>query len=94
MNPPPGCVLAIAPYREERTKLGQGDLLVVYSDGVTEAASTAEEEYGEQRLIEVLAEHRTEPADAIVKAIMDSVSRFSLGAPQADDITVVVARRV
>jgi serine phosphatase RsbU (regulator of sigma subunit)/pSer/pThr/pTyr-binding forkhead associated (FHA) protein len=87
-------VLEIAPYREDRTKFGLGDLLVIYSDGVTEATSTTEEEYGEQRLIDVLAQHRTEPSDAIVKAIMESVSQFSLGAAQADDITVVVAKRV
>jgi sigma-B regulation protein RsbU (phosphoserine phosphatase) len=87
-------VLEIAPYKEDRTKLGPGDVLVIYSDGVTEAASTAEEEYGEQRLMDVVAQHRTEPADAIVKAVMDSVSQFSLGAAQADDITVVVAKRL
>ncbi len=87
-------VLEIAPYHEERTKLAPGDTLVIYSDGVTEAASVAEEEYGEQRLIDVVAQHRAEPADAIVKAVMDSVSQFSLGAAQADDITVVVAKRV
>jgi serine phosphatase RsbU (regulator of sigma subunit) len=87
-------VLDIAPYREERTKFGQGDLLVIYSDGVTEAASTTDEEYGEERLVEVVTQHRNEPADAIVKAVMDSVSQFALGAPQADDITVIVAKRV
>jgi len=87
-------VLDIAPYNEDHTKFGPGDLLVIYSDGVTEANSTAEEEYGEERLIEVLQQHRTEAADAIVKAVMDSVAQFALGAPQADDITVVVAKHV
>jgi len=87
-------ILDIAQYPEERTKFGPGDLLVIYSDGVTEANSTTEEEYGEERLIEVLTRHRNEPADTIVKAVMDSVAQFALGAPQADDITVVVAKRV
>jgi sigma-B regulation protein RsbU (phosphoserine phosphatase) len=87
-------ILEIAPYREERTKFGAGDTLVIYSDGVTEANSVSEEEYGEERLIEVLSQHRNEPADAIVKAVMDSVSQFATGAAQADDITVVVAKRL
>jgi sigma-B regulation protein RsbU (phosphoserine phosphatase) len=86
-------VLAIAPYSEQRAKLGPGDLLVVYSDGVTEAANMAEEEFGEERLIEVLKRRRTESSDAIVSAVMESLNRFTSGAPQADDITLVVAKR-
>jgi phosphoserine phosphatase RsbU/P len=86
-------VLSIAPYGEQHTKLGPGDLLVVYSDGVTEAANTAEEEYGEERLIEVLKSRRTEAPDAIVAAVMESLNHFTSGAPQADDITLVVAKR-
>jgi phosphoserine phosphatase RsbU/P len=85
-------VLDIAPYKEDLTKFTPGDLLVIYSDGVTEANNTADEEYGETRLIEELTKHRNESADTIVKAVMDSVAQFSLGAPQADDITVVVAK--
>jgi len=86
-------VLSIAPYDEQHTQLGPGDLLVVYSDGVTEAANTAEEEYGEERLIEVLKSRRTDSPDAIVAAVMDSLNAFTSGAPQADDITLVVAKR-
>jgi sigma-B regulation protein RsbU (phosphoserine phosphatase) len=86
-------VLAIAPYSEQQAQLGPGDLLVVYSDGVTEAANMAEEEYGEERLIEVLKRRRTDSSDTIVSAVMESVNRFTSGAPQADDITLVVAKR-
>jgi sigma-B regulation protein RsbU (phosphoserine phosphatase) len=86
-------VLAIAPYNEQQARLGPGDLLVVYSDGVTEAANTAEEEYGEERLIEVLKRRRTDSSDTIVSAVMESLNRFTSGAPQADDITLVVAKR-
>jgi sigma-B regulation protein RsbU (phosphoserine phosphatase) len=87
-------VLSIAPYREERIPLGFGDLLAIYSDGVTEAVNTSGEEYGEQRLIDVLQSRRSESADAIVGAVMESVNQFTLGAPQADDITLVVAKRL
>jgi sigma-B regulation protein RsbU (phosphoserine phosphatase) len=86
-------VLAIAPYSEQQARLGPGDLLVVYSDGVTEAANIAEEEYGEERLIEVLKRRRTDSSDTIVNAVMESLNQFTSGAPQADDITLVVAKR-
>ncbi|PWU11531.1 MAG: hypothetical protein C5B51_02515 [Terriglobia bacterium] len=86
-------VLSIAPYSEQETQLAAGDLLVVYSDGVTEAGNTVEEEYGEQRLIEVLRSRRADSPNAIVSAVMESLNRFTLGAPQADDITLVVAKR-
>ena len=86
-------VLSVAPYREEHLHLEPGDLLVIYSDGVTEATSVAGEEYGEERLIEVLENRRGDSAEAILNAVMDSLNRFSAGAPQADDITLMVAKR-
>lgn len=86
-------ILPVARYGEQRARLGKGDLLVIYSDGVTEANDTAEEEFGEERLTEVLKQHRAEPAGIIVNAVTEAVSRFSAGAPQADDITLIVAKR-
>ena len=86
-------VLSIAPYQEQQTRLNPGDLLVVYSDGVTEAANTAEEEYGEERFIQLLRERRTGSAEEVVAAVRQAVNQFTLGAPQADDITVMVAKR-
>ncbi len=86
-------ILPIAKYAEQQARLGKGDLLVIYSDGVTEATDMAEDEYGEERLTEELRKRRGESADTIVTAITESVSRFVAGAPQADDITLVVAKR-
>lgn len=86
-------ILPVAPYSEQRASLGPGDLLVIYSDGVTEATNTAEEEYGEQRLIDTLKQHRGDSATAIVSAVTSSVSQFTSGAAQADDITLMVAKR-
>jgi sigma-B regulation protein RsbU (phosphoserine phosphatase) len=91
-----GLVLGIQPnepYREQRTHLGAGDLLVLYSDGVTEARNAAEQEFGEERLIAVLKRHSHEPAQAIIDAVMDSLTRFAAGAPLNDDVTLVVAKR-
>jgi len=87
-------ILPIARYGEQRTSLNKGDMLVLYSDGVTEANDTEQNEYGEERFIEVLRQHRTEPATAIVEAVTKSLAEFAAGAPQADDITLLVAKVV
>jgi serine phosphatase RsbU (regulator of sigma subunit) len=86
-------VLPIAPYREMHAQLERGDMLVLYSDGVTEATNLAYEEFDEERFIEVLKRHRTEPAAEIVQAVVKSLAEFAAGAPQADDITLLVAKR-
>ena len=87
-------ILPGAPYSEMRMHLNKGDMLVLYSDGVTEATNIDLVEYAEERFIEVLKEHRTEPAHAIVDAVTKSLAEFAAGAPQADDITLVVAKVV
>ena len=87
-------LLPMAPYREMRVRLEPGDLLALYSDGVTEADNTAEEEFGEERLIEALRQNRTEPAEAIVQAVRNALAGFTAKAPQADDITLVIAKRL
>jgi len=87
-------IVPFAPYKEERLQLNKGDMLVLYSDGVTEANNPDYEEYGEERFMKVLAEHRTEPATTIVQAVTKSLFEFTSGAAQADDITLSVARLV
>lgn len=87
-------ILPIAPYREQHTRLEPGDMLVLYSDGVTEANNVNHDEYDEPRFIEVLTANRERPALEIVDAVTKSLAEFTAGAPQADDITLVVAKRV
>jgi serine phosphatase RsbU (regulator of sigma subunit) len=87
-------LLPMAPYRQMRVRLDPGDLLALYSDGVTEANNTADEEFGEERLIEALRQHRAEPAETIVQAVRTALAAFTAGAPQADDITLVIAKRL
>jgi serine phosphatase RsbU (regulator of sigma subunit) len=92
-----GPVLGIVPfahYSEESAHLEKGDMLVLYSDGVTEANNPDFEEYGEERFIEVLVRNRNEPATAIVEAVTKSLAEFTAGAAQADDITLSLARRL
>jgi sigma-B regulation protein RsbU (phosphoserine phosphatase) len=92
-----GPVIGILPhidYQEFRAKLSEGDALVIYSDGVTEAANPNDEELETEGLAEVVKKHRGEEAPAIIKEINKAVAVYTAGAPQADDITVIVARRV
>jgi serine phosphatase RsbU (regulator of sigma subunit) len=87
-------LLPMAPYGEMQARLDPGDILALYSDGVTEANNTADEEFGEERLIEALRRHRAEPAETIVQAVRTALAEFTAGAPQADDITLVIAKRL
>jgi phosphoserine phosphatase RsbU/P len=85
-------ILSIAPYSEMHAKLAPGDMLVLYSDGVTEATNNNFEEFDEIRFIDVLKKHRKNPAPTIVQAVNAALNEFAAGAPQADDITLVVAK--
>ncbi len=73
-----------------RTSLGAGDLLVAYSDGITEAEREGAH-YGEERLLEVLRAHAEAGPDAILSAVLASVLDFGAG-EQSDDLTLMVAR--
>ncbi|MBM3748491.1 MAG: FHA domain-containing protein [Acidobacteria bacterium] len=91
-----GPVLGIMPalsFQEHRVSFEPGDALLLYSDGVTEAANAEGEEFGEERLAELLAASRESGAERIVDAVHDAVEQWLAGQPPADDITVVAARR-
>lgn len=91
-----GPVLGILPamtYERQQCHMDPGDLLVLYSDGVTEAANPAGEEF-EDRLPELAAKFRDRTAAEIVEAIHEAVKEWIAGQAPADDVTVVVARRV
>ncbi len=81
-----------APYSDEETQLQPGDVLVTFSDGVTEALNTAGEEYSEARLIEEVQKYRTAPLGDFLQAVITSVQAFAAGAQQSDDVTVLVLR--
>ncbi|HET9838375.1 MAG TPA: SpoIIE family protein phosphatase [Candidatus Angelobacter sp.] len=71
--------------------LSAGDMLAIYTDGVTEALNSAEEEFGEERLVNVLDRHRDRPAGDVLAAVVEAVRGHSTG-EQSDDITLVAAR--
>jgi sigma-B regulation protein RsbU (phosphoserine phosphatase) len=73
-----------------RARLAPGDLLVLFSDGITEAARDDGEEFGESRLIEELLALGGDSAEAIVFGVLRRVQEFS-GSAQSDDLTLLVA---
>jgi sigma-B regulation protein RsbU (phosphoserine phosphatase) len=78
-------------YEEGAVQLDQGDLVLAYTDGVTEAVNPAGEEWGEEGLLRAAAEHDAQSADEMVEGIFRSMDEFSLG-HQTDDATVLVLR--
>ena len=85
-------LFADARYEQEHLQLAGGDLLVMFSDGVTEAMNPADEEYGEARVEAVVSEHRAEPTEVVLQLLLESVRQFAHGAPQNDDVTALVVR--
>jgi serine phosphatase RsbU (regulator of sigma subunit) len=82
-----------AEYREGRTQLQMGDVLVIYSDGVTEAASPSGEEFGPTRLYEVVSRNIDASAAGVRDRIESALTKFSQGTQAADDITLVIVKR-
>ncbi|MBN1997217.1 SpoIIE family protein phosphatase [candidate division KSB1 bacterium] len=80
------------PYSTDLARLDKGDSLVIYSDGVTEAMNPDEEEYGEERLYQLIQSVYDEPARNIQDKLIESVKTFTQGHPQSDDITLVVIK--
>jgi sigma-B regulation protein RsbU (phosphoserine phosphatase) len=89
---PPLGVMADPVYREERTTLSRGDLLVLFTDGVTEAEDATETDYGDARLEAVVREAVSLPPRDVCRRVLEAVAAFEAGREQNDDITVVAAR--
>lgn len=88
-------ILPMATYEQRTCRLGPGDALLLFSDGVTEPVNpNGDEEFGEERLARVLAGLRGQSAESIIKCVNQKVEEFTAGAPPADDITLVVAKRL
>ncbi len=74
--------------------LEPGDTLVIYTDGITEAANPEEDEYGLERLIQVCTENRQKDLEELSSAIEADLQQFAEGVPFADDRTMVMVRRL
>ena len=92
-----GIALGLFPriaYTAQTFQLHEGDILAIYSDGVTEANDISEQEFSLERLISVLKAQREQPANQIVDAVFDEIDAFVGAAPQFDDITLMVMKRL
>lgn len=79
-------------YEQEDVWLVPGDTLVLFSDGITEALSAAGEEFGEDRVQDVVGRWAAETPESILHRLLDAVREFSAGTSQFDDLTAVVLR--
>jgi sigma-B regulation protein RsbU (phosphoserine phosphatase) len=82
----------MAPYTGDQIKLKPGDIMMLYSDGVTEAQNLAAEEFGEARLVEVMERYSRGTADVILEQTINAVKEFAHGAEQYDDVTALVVK--
>jgi phosphoserine phosphatase RsbU/P len=79
-------------YREGQIPLEAGDVLVAYTDGVSEAMNGSDVEWGEERLMNAVWPNRTAPSAGLIDRIMAAADAFVADAPQYDDMTLVVVR--
>jgi phosphoserine phosphatase RsbU/P len=91
-----GTILGILPggrYERGATRLDPGDVLVLYTDGVTEGAREGGEQWGEERTLAAVTRLRSESCARIADALARAVREFEGASGATDDVTLVVARR-
>jgi sigma-B regulation protein RsbU (phosphoserine phosphatase) len=81
-------------YRQGSVMLATGDILVAFTDGISEAMNAADEEWGEERLVDAVGPNGAMPARTLIDRLMTSADAFVAGAPQHDDMTLLVVRAV
>jgi sigma-B regulation protein RsbU (phosphoserine phosphatase) len=74
-------------------QLSIGDVLVIYSDGLTDAANGSEEMFGEERLLEIIRQQAPAGGAALKETILNAITAFTMGMPQTDDITFLVIEK-
>lgn len=80
-------------YRTESTHLRKGDVLLLYTDGVSEAVNQEGELFGEKRLTDILCDHQERSAKEITQAILEEVEKFDAKSEHSDDKTIVIIKR-
>ncbi len=80
------------PFEEETVDIQPGDTLVIYSDGITESFNEKDDEFGEDRLEEILKKNVTRSPEEMIASVIDAVNAHAGKMPQADDMTMVVLK--
>lgn len=89
---PPVGLFPSSEYQTGTLQTAGGDLLLLFTDGISEAMNSADEEWGEEQLIEMLQGSGQECSDQILRRILEAADAFVDGAPQHDDMTLMVFR--
>ncbi len=89
---PPVGLFRPAQYEQAELQLTPGDLMILYTDGISEAENPSEDEWGEEALISAVRTSGTATPAEMISTIMRCADAFASGAPQHDDMTLVVAR--
>jgi sigma-B regulation protein RsbU (phosphoserine phosphatase) len=82
-----------ASWQQKILKFSPGDVLVMYTDGITEAHNPQGAFFSESRLQDSLRANQERPADEIVQSVLEQVNSFTRGAPNQDDMALVVMNR-
>lgn len=90
---PPLGAFAEFDYQESTLSMEAGDILVLFTDGIVEATNPLDEEFGIERLSEVVAAYRELDLDRLSRAIEDAVEEFVAGVPYTDDRTLLLLRK-
>ena len=85
-------LLPFALYSEQSLCLEPGDLLVSYTDGISEAMTDDDEEWGEERMVAAAVTQKDVPADEVLRTIFAEADKFTAGAPQHDDMTLLIMK--
>jgi sigma-B regulation protein RsbU (phosphoserine phosphatase) len=80
-------------WKEETLELRAGDFLFMFTDGITEATNTEGEMYEDERLKRHLLNSRKQSPEELTESVLDEINDFMGGAPQSDDITMLILRR-
>ncbi len=89
-----GVMPTSAPYEEEVTYIQKDDLIVLYTDGVSEAMNADGKEFGEERIERVLINSHHESANRILFDLQTAIREYTIGSSQSDDITLVLLKRI
>jgi serine phosphatase RsbU (regulator of sigma subunit) len=82
-----------ASYQSKTLQLCKGDILVVYSDGLTDAQNKRDEMFGEKRLLNLIRQEAPQGSHALEQKLLKEIDEFTEGTPQTDDITFVVVEK-
>jgi phosphoserine phosphatase RsbU/P len=89
---PPVGLFPFSRFQQDKVQLEAGDVLIFFTDGISEAENPAQDEWGEEPLIAATRACDSEAPARIIESLMEEADRFANGAPQHDDMTLVIAK--